>query len=39
VLSAGVIVAGVVVLARSPLLADDGAAKSERSQEEPAAVR
>jgi drug/metabolite transporter (DMT)-like permease len=39
VLCAGVIVAGVVMLARSPLLADDGAAKPERSQEEPATVR
>jgi drug/metabolite transporter (DMT)-like permease len=35
---AGVIVAGVVMLARSPLLADDGEAKTERSQEEHAAV-
>ena len=39
VLSAAVIVAGVVMLARSPLLADDAAAKPERSQEEPAVVR
>jgi hypothetical protein len=33
-----VIVAGVVMLARSPLLADDGEADGERSQEEPATV-
>ena len=39
VLSAGVIVAGVVMLAHSPLLADDAGAKPERSQEEPATVR
>jgi hypothetical protein len=35
VLSAAVIVAGVVMLARSPLLAGDGAARPERSQGNP----
>jgi drug/metabolite transporter (DMT)-like permease len=38
VLCAGVIVAGVVMLARSPLLAQDGEANTERSQEEHATV-
>jgi drug/metabolite transporter (DMT)-like permease len=36
---AGVIVAGVVMLARSPLLAEGGEADHERSREEPATVR
>jgi hypothetical protein len=38
VLCAGVIVAGVVMLARSPLLGQDGEANTERSQEEHATV-
>jgi hypothetical protein len=36
---AGVIVAGVVMLARSPLLADDADAKTERYQAEHVPVR
>ena len=39
VLCAGVIIAGAVMLARSPLLAGDADAKIERNQAEHASVR